>query len=313
MNESMSSDIFLLPENGGDQDAYLRWRDRKLEWLNDTPENSGPPIVDLELPDHSGKSESEKLIELVKKYNFALYVRARSEKEHDEEIERTALRNLGRSVGLVGLDANLYADDDGITSLRVVSSTDNRNERREFIPYTDRPIHWHTDGYYHPPERRIRGLILHCVRPAVQGGENRLLDQEIVYIRLRDRDPELIRALMDPEAMSIPPFENDGVLIRPEITGPVFSVLDDGYLDMRYTARKKNIHWKNSGDVMQAKRILEEILENDAAIVTRRLEENEGLICNNVLHDRSGFQDDPGSPRLLYRLRYLDRVTDSVK
>jgi hypothetical protein len=33
-----------------------------------------------------------------------------------------------------------------------------------------------------------------------------------------------------------------------------------------------------------------------------------GLVCNNVLHDREAFADDPASPRLLYRARFLDRV-----
>lgn len=33
-----------------------------------------------------------------------------------------------------------------------------------------------------------------------------------------------------------------------------------------------------------------------------------GLVCNNVLHDRAGFDDDPQAPRLLYRARYLDRL-----
>ena len=33
-----------------------------------------------------------------------------------------------------------------------------------------------------------------------------------------------------------------------------------------------------------------------------------GLVCNNVLHDRAGFVDDPKQPRLLYRARYLDRI-----
>jgi hypothetical protein len=33
-----------------------------------------------------------------------------------------------------------------------------------------------------------------------------------------------------------------------------------------------------------------------------------GLVCNNVLHDRTGFDDDPSRPRLLYRARYLDRI-----
>ena len=33
-----------------------------------------------------------------------------------------------------------------------------------------------------------------------------------------------------------------------------------------------------------------------------------GLVCNNVLHDRSGFSDTNGRRRLLLRARYLDRI-----
>jgi hypothetical protein len=36
-----------------------------------------------------------------------------------------------------------------------------------------------------------------------------------------------------------------------------------------------------------------------------------GLLCNNVLHDRSGFTDNPATPRLLYRARYHDRIAGS--
>jgi hypothetical protein len=32
---------------------------------------------------------------------------------------------------------------------------------------------------------------------------------------------------------------------------------------------------------------------------------NQGLICNNVLHNRSAFIDDPQHPRLLLRGRYF--------
>ena len=39
-----------------------------------------------------------------------------------------------------------------------------------------------------------------------------------------------------------------------------------------------------------------------------RLEAGMGIVANNVLHDRSAFDDDPAAPRLLYRARYLDRV-----
>ena len=33
-----------------------------------------------------------------------------------------------------------------------------------------------------------------------------------------------------------------------------------------------------------------------------------GILCNNVLHDRTGFVDDPARPRLLYRARYHERI-----
>jgi len=33
-----------------------------------------------------------------------------------------------------------------------------------------------------------------------------------------------------------------------------------------------------------------------------------GLVCNNVLHDRSGFTETPDKRRLLYRARYYERV-----
>jgi hypothetical protein len=39
-----------------------------------------------------------------------------------------------------------------------------------------------------------------------------------------------------------------------------------------------------------------------------RLVPGMGLVCNNVLHDRAGFVDDPLQRRLLYRARYLDRI-----
>jgi hypothetical protein len=33
-----------------------------------------------------------------------------------------------------------------------------------------------------------------------------------------------------------------------------------------------------------------------------------GLVCNNVLHDRSGFRDGATRKRLVYRARYYDRI-----
>ena len=80
------------------------------------------------------------------------------------------------------MDANWLADEDGISQIRVSQATDGRGG---FIPYTDRAIRWHTDGYYHPGERRIHGMILHCVRPALSGGVNALFDHEMAYLAMR--------------------------------------------------------------------------------------------------------------------------------
>ena len=40
------------------------------------------------------------------------------------------------------------------------------------------------------------------------------------------------------------------------------------------------------------------------------IDSGQGLLSNNVLHDRSGFEDDADSAkkRLLYRARYYDRI-----
>jgi hypothetical protein len=53
---------------------------------------------------------------------------------------------------------------------------------------------------------------------------------------------------------------------------------------------------------------LEALLAGSPWILRTRLEPGMGLVGHNVLHDRSGFEDDPARPRLLYRARFLDRV-----
>jgi alpha-ketoglutarate-dependent taurine dioxygenase len=214
-------------------------------------------------------------------------------------------RVLGRQLGLNRLDRNFLADDDGVSSVTVAGESG----RGEFIPYTDRPIRWHTDGYYNPPDRKIRAMLLHCVRRAREGGENTLVDHEIVYLRLRDENPEWIRALMLPDAMTIPAREDADGVARAAETGPVFTVNPDGALHMRYTARTRSIEWKRDPAVEAAVAALSRVLGEDSRFHHRLfLEPGMGIVCNNVLHERTGFVDDPAAPRLLYRARYYDRI-----
>jgi hypothetical protein len=219
--------------------------------------------------------------------------------------------SLATRFGLTHLDSNLLADDDGLTSITVNPEGDHP----KYIPYTNRPINWHCDGYYNTGARQIRGMLLHCVQPAAEGGENQLLDQEIAYLLLRDENPEHIRALMADDVMTIPPGKDGEGGERGASVGPVFSIHPDtGALHMRYTARKRNIEWKDDEATAAALTALDRILdgENHPYIFRARLASGMGLLCNNVLHTRDGFTDHPDAPqRLLYRARYFDRIHDS--
>lgn len=278
------------------KDAYERWRDQKLAAA---PTDIQELIVEVRDPRRLTESELSAILDRCRRTNMALYVSPAGD-DPDKEI----VRSLGERLGLRRLDHNQGADEDAITSLKVQSD----DLHRGYIPYSNRPIAWHTDGYYNTPERQIHGLLLHCVRPASEGGENDLLDHEIAYVLLRDRDPEHVRALMHPEAMTIPANLVDGAERRPEQTGPVFSVRPDGRLHMRYTDRKRNIRWRDTPATRMAVDQLKEILHGQTPWHFRgRLESGWGLISNNVLHTRTGFEDGE-HPRLLYRARYYDRI-----
>jgi len=276
--------------------AYEHWRERRLA---QAPTRLEELIVEVDDPRCLTPAEHAGILERCRRANMAIYI-GKTGTDPDKQIPT----KLGVAFGLHRLDHNRGADEDAITSLTV--QTDARH--RDYIPYSNRPIAWHTDGYYNGPEQRIDGLLLHCVHPAAEGGANDLLDHEIAYILVRDQSPEYIRALMHPECMTIPASHVDGEQVRPARTGPVFSVRSDGQLHMRYTHRARNIVWRDDPLTLEAVAWLKDVLHRDTPWHFRgRLESGWGLISNNVLHTRTGFTD--GSvPRLLYRARYYDRI-----
>jgi alpha-ketoglutarate-dependent taurine dioxygenase len=277
--------------------AYQRWREQKFR---DYPVRPGQLLIEVRDPRALSRAERDAIMGLCRKTNLVIYASACAQDDKD------AVRTLGAQLGLKRLDSNLCADEDDITSLRVV--TEGRHQH--YIPYTNRPLSWHTDGYYNTPEHQIQAWLLHCASVAATGGENALLDHEIAYIAMRDESPDYVAALMAADAMTIPPNAEEGVELRPAQTGPVFSVdSQTGNLHMRYTARKRNIQWKQDPVTLAAVRFLEELLASDLPYIFRhRLESGQGVIANNVLHNRAGFTDDPQHQRLIYRARYYDRM-----
>jgi hypothetical protein len=241
----------MNPFDLNDRQAYQSWREQKL---SDYPTDIGELIVTVEDPTALTSSEHQALSKRLDKTNMALYA-SNLGADPDKDI----IKKLGEQFGLVRLDNNMCADEDAISSLE----TSNTEPKTGYIPYTNRPIAWHTDGYYNTLDRQINGLLLHCVRPAVSGGMNQLLDHEIAYIQLRDKNPDYIQALMHPQAMTIPANVVDGKELRPDATGPVFSIMQDGNLHMRYTHRKRNIIWRDDPLTLEAVAYLGELMTAD--------------------------------------------------
>jgi hypothetical protein len=289
-----SSDCPFHPDNST---SFARWKREKLDKY---PRDINELIVEIGDPRELSRAEHEQLLKRCRKTNMAIWA-GLSGHDADKEI----IRSLGRKFGLERLDHNMCADNDAITSLSVQSDA----LRQGYIPYSNRPIAWHTDGYYNRPDQQIHGLLLHCVQPADEGGENELLDHEIVYLQLRDENPDYIRALMHPEAMTIPANEVEGEELRPARPGPVFAIYPDGHLHMRYTDRSRSIVWRDDSLLNEAVARLKEILKTPSPWHFKgKLGAGQGLLCNNVLHTRSGFKDGENT-RLLYRARYFDRIS----
>jgi alpha-ketoglutarate-dependent taurine dioxygenase len=276
---------------------YQEWRDKKLENYLEVTKDL---VVELGDPRYLTDSEYKAMLSRIRKTNMVIYVGGSGD-DPDPEIPIT----LGRRFGLQNLDRNWLGDDSGLTSLTVRDD----GTRKLYIPYTDRPIKWHTDGYYNRADHQIHGLMLHCVQSAAEGGENALMDHEVAYILLREKNPDYIRALMGQDVMTIPCRTEHGELAREEETGPVFSITPGGELHMRYTERQRNIVWKGDPLIVEAVAYLQKLLASESSYIFRgRLEPGMGLVSNNVLHDRSAFSDDSAHKRLLYRARYYDRV-----
>lgn len=284
---------------------YAAWKQSKLDEYNNV---LIAPVIRLDSLSNPGDSALLELAKRCRLTNLALYETAEPSRSTDQI--RTDLLSFSDKLGLRIAEQHRSAGDHGIVALRVTDAA----RQRGYIPYSRKPMNWHTDGYYNTPENQIRAMVLHCVTPADDGGVNQFMDPEIVYMRLRDENPAYIDALMHPKAMCIPKnVETDGS-VRPVSIGPVFSVDKTGKLIMRYTARTRSIQWRDDPMTIRATDALTEILANDDPLMlTARLKAGQGILCNNVLHNRTGF--DPNtetkSSRMIYRIRFHNRVKGS--
>ena len=277
--------------------AYQQWKRDKLSAYPASIEQLVVPVIN---PFAMTATELQQIRALLNKTNMVIY-----DLGGDVREDKLIPEAIGQQLGISALDKNECADNDGFTSIQVVDG----GLRAIYIPYSEKGINWHTDGYYNRLSEQIYSMILHCVRPASEGGENQLWDPDIAYMLLRDENPDYIRALMAEDAMTIPKNILDGKLVRPDRSGPVFMITQEGRLHMRYTARARNVIWKDDEITQKAQQALRDILNSDSPYCFQgRLQAGQGLVCNNVLHTRTAFKNDPEQPRLLYRGRYFDKI-----
>jgi len=291
--------VNIQGRNGGfleDESRYREWRQARLQSYPASVEEILVPIDGL----HSMTADQKAAILLAcKRSNMAVY------QCRNPSVDRAAIVAFANVFGLTRLDHHLCANADGVSEVTVA----NDGVRTAYVPYSSHSLSWHTDGYYNEEERQINAVVLHCAQAAVTGGENDLLDPEMVYICLRDEDPRFITAFEHPECMTIPANTGTEGEIRAAVSGPVFSYVHHGKIHMRYSARKKNIQWRDDALTTAAREYLAEILgDRNGPVFHYRLQAGEGLLSNNVLHNRTAFSDGLGKQRLLYRARFFDRI-----
>ncbi|HJL51785.1 MAG TPA: TauD/TfdA family dioxygenase, partial [Arenicellales bacterium] len=148
------------------------------------------PPVDIADPAALNHQELAKLRERVAVANFAHYRCAQT-------VNDTAVLALCRQVGL----KNLHQSDvtAGLNRIEV-----SYGSKARYIPYTNSELNWHTDGYYYPENYPVRAMLLHCVRPALEGGATELINHEIIYALLAQTNPDYVAALSRADVMTIP-------------------------------------------------------------------------------------------------------------
>jgi len=271
---------------------YKKWREEKLSAY---PDNVGDLVVELANMTAITSTEKAKIMELVELANMCVYTAGSA------QLDMNSLLTLGEQLGVSDTDKlTRHSQSDELTDSGILHKA---------IPFTTRHVRWHTDATYYGSDKTIQALFLLCKRPAAEGGSNKVLDNEVMYILLRDKDPDALRILMNNNCFE---YKNPKTgEINHQLGGKVFWVNKNGYLCHRFSFRKIDMAWSEDSEVIAARDILEPLmLEESEYVIEGRLETGMGLISNNVLHTREKLidSDDASKKRLLFRTRFYDRV-----
>lgn len=276
----------------GTNEDYEKWREEKLAAY---PKNIGDLVVEFADMTAITNAEKTRVLELVERANMCVYTAGSA------ELNMDSLLALGKQLGVSATDKSArHSNSDELTDSGILNKA---------IPFTTRHVRWHTDATYYGSDKTIQALFLLCKRPAVEGGNNKVLDNEVLYILLRDKDPDALGILMRNDCFK---YKNPKTgEISEHLGGRVFWTNADGHLCHRFSFRKLDMAWSDDSEVIAARDVLESVILNESEyVIEGRLESGMGLISNNVLHTREKLvdSDDASKKRLLFRARFYDRV-----
>lgn len=288
-----------------DAAAFRAWSAAKCRYAKAALSAAPVEIASLDSP---GRSAVEELRARCSLSNYAVYQSDPDGRSPDQTAE--SMIRFAHAFGLIVAEDHRSAGAAGVVALETTAEAGKEG----YIPYTPRALNWHTDGYYNRPDEPINAFVLHCYCPAAAGGENQIMDPEIAYMRLREENPDYVVALMHPETMTIPENREADGSVRPASVGPVFYAdAASGRLQMRYTARTRSIEWRDDSLTKKASEWLRDWLAaGDPLMQSIRLEAGQGILNNNVLHNRTRFEDGPGpdQKRIILRVRFHNRIAE---
>ena len=272
-------------------DDYRRWRDRKLAGFTSDMDKL---MLEIKNPYKLTDSEIKISSAIINQSNLLFF-----ELKEDNGDIKSSLMKLAEQFGMGNFEILESSEKSGLTKIEV--STESK-VKSEYVPYTNKSLNWHTDGYYNEANDPILSWLLFCQSNSSSGGENKFMDHEIAYILFNDRSDD-IKELTDDNAFIIPENIQNG---RKAVSSYVFRFLDEK-LHMRFSMREKNIIWRD--DIRASVELLKSIIrENESYQIKYRLEPNQGVFSNNIIHMRTSFTNTTNKNRLLYRLRSKKRI-----
>ncbi len=290
----------LPPPFDGKSTDYQAWRARRLATASNP---SSAQFHQIAISNNTVLNDQvDVLAELcneVEQHGYAFYQLA-DEPASTNSDTRQRLALLHRYLGLTDADTGVIAGEDKLSLLQ--NSPDA--SKRRFVPYSDRAMNWHTDGYYNAPEASVKAFCLHCIEPASSGGELTLFDDQLLLIALYKHNPDAVALLAHEAAMLVPESIDELGHARPDRQSAVFEVVD-GRLLTRFTTRKRNIQWRTPTTKAAIEFAAKLINEQSHWQKTIRLQAGQGVITRNVLHCRSAFEDgEDDTGRQMLRGRY---------